>query len=141
MKVLIVYASKGHSGKRVAEEIKSNLDMDSKIVCLNEERVHAQDSSFDWIFLVSPTYGDAEVEMAMENFLVNSNWNTHCGKNYSVCELGLYRGYEERTMGAGILIDQFLVKAGLERRGQILSLDSVPLNTLELVSKWLKKIS
>jgi flavodoxin len=140
MRVLIVYASKGQSGKKIAEEIKSYIDVESVIVCLNEEIIQAQNKSFDWIFLVSPTYGDAEVEIAMENFLVKSNWSVHSGKNYSVCELGLYRGYEQRSMGAGIVIDQYLFEAGLVRRGQILSIDSVPLKSLDLVSKWLKKM-
>lgn len=140
MNVIIVYASKGQSGKKVAEEIKLNLPFDSQIICLNNNSKLAEDIFFDWIFLVSPTYGDGELEISMERFLVNSDWKQHVNKKYSVCELGLYRGYEQRTMGAGVLIDQYLFQAGLKKKGQILSIDSVPLDSLDLVLKWLKKI-
>ena len=138
MKLIIVYATKGRSGKIVAEKIKENLNLESSIICLNDGEWVAENLMFDWLFLVCPTYGDAELESAMEKFLVGSLWEKFRHKNYSICELGLYRGYEERVMGAGRLIDQYLKEQGMIRQGNVLSLDSLPLDDLWLIEKWTK---
>ena len=140
MIIIILYASKGRSGRIVAEEIQSKLNISSTLYCLNDTDVRAQDLTFDWMFLISPTYGDGELEIAMEKFLVNSSWKGLKNKTFSVCELGLYRGYDLRTMGAGPIMDGYLAEQGLVRKGNILSLDSVPLSSLFLVEKWLKKL-
>jgi flavodoxin len=140
VRIIIVYASKGRSGKIIAQEIKARLSYESNIICLNENEVNSEDLSFDWLILVSPTYGDAELEIGMEKFLTRSSWLVSVNRYFSVCELGLYRGYDQKSMGAGSIIDKFLTDHGLIRRGNILSIDSVPLQNLSLIEKWLNKL-
>jgi flavodoxin len=133
---LILYASKGDSAKKVAEFLQDNLIDNSQIICVNNNVIKAEDFNFSLLILVCPTYGDEELETDMENFLIKSNWNNHRGKYFTVCELGLYRGYLETSQGAGILISNYLKLKGLLLRCNILSIDSMPLEDFSLIKKW-----
>jgi hypothetical protein len=76
----------------------------------------------------------------MEDFLVQSDWKNHQKKNFTVCELGLYRGYLETEQGAGIVIKQYLLNKKLFFLGNLLSVDSIPLEDFSLIDKWSHKI-
>ena len=65
MNPLILYSSRGNSAKKVAEEVKYNLAVSSDIICLNNQKVKAEDLNFDFLILVCPTYGDEELETEM----------------------------------------------------------------------------
>ncbi len=140
MNALVVFASKGLSAKQVAGYIAEKLIC--PMIHLNTDFILAEKLIFQNLILVSPTYGDAELEMSMENFLVNSKWSIHHGKSFSVCEMGLYRGYQESTMGSGMTISTKLSTEGLNRRGYLLSIDSVPFKN-ELyshVDNWINSL-
>ena len=136
MNTLILYSSRGNSAKKVAESISKNSNHKSKIFCLNNNEIKAQSLDFSYLILVCPTYGDEELESDMENFLINSDWNNHSNKLFSVCELGLYRGYTETSQGAGAIISKYLKSKGLLLHKKILSVDSIPLEDFTLIKKW-----
>lgn len=136
MKRLIIYASRGISAQRVAQAINENFINKFQIICVNNEEIDAQMLEFEHLILVCPTYGDEELETGMERFLINSNWNKHKSKKFSVCELGLYRGYEDVTQGAGRIICEFLKSKGLIMTTKLLSVDSIPLEDFSLINKW-----
>jgi flavodoxin len=133
---LILYASRGNSAKKVAEFLQENLNDNSQIICVNNNVIKAEDFNFSLLILVCPTYGDEELEADMENFLIKSNWNNHRGKYFTVCELGLYRGYLETCQGAGAIISNYLKSKGLLLHSNILSIDSIPLEDFSLIKKW-----
>jgi flavodoxin len=140
MTIQLIYASRGSSAKRVAESISENIRCECKILCVNNIEIFAQNLIFDYLIVVCPTYGDEELESDMEDFLLKSNWDLHLNKKFSVCELGLYRGYKEINQGAGRIISNFLESKGLCIRGNILSVDSIPLEDFTLIEKWSKNL-
>jgi flavodoxin len=140
MIVLIVYSSKGNSTRFVAEEISKSHDDNCEIYCLNNQRIRSENLRFDHLILVCPTYGDEELEIEMEKFLIESDWSNHNNKSFSVCELGLYRGYADTSQGAGKIISRYLKEKNLCRKGVIYSVDSIPLGDLSLVKKWSKSL-
>jgi len=136
MDTIIIYASRGNSAKKVAESILENLSEKAQILCVNNNELKAQLLDFKSLIIVCPTYGDEELESDMESFLVSSDWKTHSGKIFSVCELGLYRGYTETAQGAGAIISNYLKSKGLVPHKNILSVDSIPLEDFSLIKKW-----
>lgn len=136
MDTLILYSSRGNSAKKVADSILENLKQNAQIFCLNNNDIRAQSLNFSSLILVCPTYGDEELETDMEFFLINSDWNNHVNKFFSVCELGLYRGYTETSQGAGAIISNYLKSKGLFLHKKILSVDSIPLEDFSLIRKW-----
>lgn len=139
-KNIIIFSSKGNSAKNAAYRIFENFDEEANILSLNEDFVLAENLDFERIILVCPTYGDEEMERSMEDFLVKSNWEKHQNKIFSVCELGLYRGYMETEQGAGVLIRKYLINQGLVACGILLSVDSIPLEDFSLIDKWSQNI-
>jgi flavodoxin len=138
MKVVVIYASRGNSAKVISEYIKDSLQLEALLVCVNGNNIDAAELDFDHLILVCPTYGDEELEIEMELFLTRSNWFRHKNSSFSVCELGLYRGYLETTMGAGKIISDFLISKGLVRKGSLLSVETMPINSFLLINKWVK---
>lgn len=139
-KNIIIFSSKGNSAKNIAYRILDNFGRQANILSLNEDFILAENLEFERIILVCPTYGDEEMERSMEDFLVKSNWEKHKSKIFSVCELGLYRGYLETEQGAGVLIRKYLSNQGLVSFGALLSIDSIPLEDFSLVDKWIQEI-
>ena len=140
MKAVIIYSSKGNSTKQVALSIKANIRYESTLINLYDCDIKSENIDFDLLVLVCPTYGDEELEIKMEQFLILSDWSKHKSKKIAVCELGLYRGYKETSLGAGKIIFEFLKSKGLKTETKILSIDSLPLEDFLLIEKWSKKI-
>jgi flavodoxin len=140
MDYFIVYASRGNSARKVAEAVRTNFLEMPDIICLNEVKITAENLKFDYLILICPTYGDEELETQMEKFLIDSDWSLHSNKLFSVCELGLYRGYKEIAQGAGRIIANFLQSKGMILNQRIMSVDSIPLEDFSLIFKWSKEI-
>jgi flavodoxin len=136
MDTVILYASRGNSAKKVAEFILKNLDHEAQIMCVNNKSLVPNPLDFDYFIFVCPTYGDEELEADMERFLISSDWKIHFGRFFSVCELGLYRGYLETNQGAGVIISKYLQSKGLIMHKNILSVDSIPLEDYTLIKTW-----
>ncbi len=121
---LVVFSSRGNSAKVVAEKVSECLECPS--VWLREGAgVYEPHPHTGYFIFVCPTYGDGELDLATESFLLSVDWRLFTGRNYSICELGLYRGYQEVALGAGEILDVYLKQQGMVRRGRILSVDSV----------------
>jgi len=77
----------------------------------------------DLVVFICPTYGDEELPHSMEDFLINLKVKN---KNYVVCELGNYYGFDDFSFGAKKIIEQKLLNLGWKKFYNSLSLDSVP---------------
>lgn len=135
----IIFSSKGNSAKKVAVHIRNEINENSFIVNISDDFRLVETLEFNQLVLISPTYGDEELEETMEKFLIESNWDSHKGKDLFICELGLYRGYEITKQGAGQLIKSYLTQKELIPRGEIMSIDSLPLENYELINTWIQK--
>lgn len=78
---------------------------------------------YDTIVIFCPTYGDEELPFEMEDFLIQLTCKP---KNFMVCELGNYYGYDDYSFGAGKIIRQLLLSYGWTEIKPIFSLDSLP---------------
>jgi flavodoxin len=87
------------------------------------------------IIIVCPTYGDEELPLTMEDYLIRLKTKK---KIYSVCELGNYFGHE-KEFGVIKIID-FILKELNWKKVSSLSLDSVPEVDWKELKKWTKKL-
>lgn len=54
---------------------------------------------YDLLLFFASTWGDGELQIDMENFLISNHLNLN-GKPYAICELGNYYGYDDFEFGA-----------------------------------------
>ena len=77
------------------------------------------------LIVFCPTYGDEELPEPMERFLVR-NGSSLAERDYGICELGNYYGYEKFDFGALRILDAEFQARGGRRIVAALSLDSLP---------------
>ncbi len=140
MKFVIIFASKNGVTKKIAARL-SNL--------INGSYLHVKDIISEpqlfplpevgkiCIFL-SPTYGDEELELSMEEFLIRFK-NDFAGLNVVCCETGNYYGYDKLDFGAKLIMAKFLLASGANIIYEGFSLDSFPRIDLEHLETWAVK--
>jgi len=87
------------------------------------------------IIIVCPTYGDEELPLAMEKYLLKLKLKN---KNYAVCELGNFFGFE-KEFGALRIIKYQLSLLGWNLIDEI-SIDSNPDIDWEVFENWKNKL-
>jgi flavodoxin len=92
---------------------------------------------FNMFIFVCPTYGDEELPLTMEEFLLEI---TNTNKYFTVCELGNYYGYEDFQFGSRKIISHFLQSRGWEMIFPGLSLDSMPKIDWPVFNEWKKEL-
>lgn len=120
----IVYASRHGHSSRVAQDIGWKHIFNAKD--------KPDLSCFGTILFVCPTYGDAELHPAMEDYLLTLGGK----KQYVVCELGHYHGYEKTNFGAAAIIEKHLDALGWRKIAPLLSLDSQPHIRWDKLHAW-----
>ncbi len=113
MAAILYYSRSGHS-LRLAKTFG--------LPCLNV--TDNPDLSFHQkIILLSPVYGDEELSLEMEDYL---HALPPSSKDYAICEVGNYYGYESREFGTIPIIRSLVEPLGWKEFHQPLSLDSLP---------------
>ena len=144
MDVLIIYGSETGNSKIVAEKISKALDQPNKVKNVIEYTPEMlKENQFDLIMnfiLVCPTWGDAELQLDFENFLFNFTADL-TNKNYAICELGNYYGYDDFEFGASRIIDHFMEKLHGTKIIENLSLDSFPRKDYETLTRWTNELN
>jgi flavodoxin len=121
--IITLYASiHGHT-KKVAECLPNPIEV----------RNAAEISGFDLFVFVCPTYGDEELPLLMEDFLLNIKSSP---KDFVVCELGNLFGYEDFRFGPRKIISRFLKDRGWNEVFHGLSLDSLPRINWPIFENW-----
>lgn len=92
---------------------------------------------FKRIIIVCPTYGDAEILPDVEIFLKNFNIRK---KEYALCELGNYFGFEWNEFGAATIIKKHLNNLDWKLIFPVLSLDSIPKVDFECLKNWKEEL-
>lgn len=93
--------------------------------------------NFNRIIIVCPTYGDEELPLEIEDFLIELNIND---KEYALCVLGNYFGYEREEFGPAKIIRYELAEKNWKLLSSPLSLDSVPQIDWECLKCWKDKL-
>jgi flavodoxin len=136
---LIFFSSRGNQAKVVSLEILNHIGLPlNKLIDVS--LINCVDSlDFDHAIFVCPTYGDEELEVSMERFIVELKTREVPSRTFSVIELGLYRGYDVPRMGAARLISGWLRHICWVERAPALSLDSVNNDFFMVLKNWLEK--
>jgi flavodoxin len=92
----------------------------------------------DLVIIFCPTYGDEELPLGMEDFLLELRVSP---KKFVICELGNYYGYDNYQFGALKIIKGHLMGLGWEEFFKPLSLDSLPQVNWEALEKWAKEFN
>lgn len=123
---VVLYYSKGGKSLEVAksfglpiENVSNNPDLEK----------------YSGVLIVCPTYGDEEVPLEMEDYLINLKTKN---KKYAICELGNLFGHESE-FGPLKIIEHELNKRNWQKINSI-SLDSVPDVDWESLKIWTKKL-
>lgn len=92
------------------------------------------DYNADTFVIICPTYGDEELPLEMEDFLLNLQIRN---KNYYICELGNL--FEQEEFGAAPIIRYCLSKLGWVELGSI-SIDSTPVLDVVKLKSWISDV-
>lgn len=122
MNVQVIYASNHGKTKQVADKFTQAENAE------NCTSLHG-----DVVIFLCPTYGDEELPFAMEDFLIK---HTNRNKQYVICELGNYYGYDDFQFGARSIIEKILIQRGWLCFYKNLSLDSMPQIDWNVFYKW-----
>lgn len=136
MKAFILYGSTLGSSKRVAEAISREIRCVSTICNARDVIIDGVNiSEFDLFIFVASTWGDGELQIDMEGFLVR--WKHIFNlQQFVVCELGNYYGYDDFEFGAlNIMREELLSVGGLEMF-EPLCFDSIPKKDWDTLKRW-----
>lgn len=97
-------------------------------------------TSFDMVFFLTATYGDQELNDAVEEFVLRMDTDLSKVK-YLVCEVGNYYGYDDYTFGSGMIIERFLDGRKAKRVMKTNSVDSLPRIDWKQVDAWIELLN
>jgi flavodoxin len=137
---VIVYSTRGGVTKKVAERIAQHIGT-TKLLNLKLCDQAAVTISAQYLVLMSPTYGDEELEESFEKMLLGYDWSQLKGVPFAFCEIGIYTGYEDFGHGLIPIVYETLGQHGLRELVPPLSLDSVPLADYELIDRWAETLA
>ena len=118
----ILYFSLSNKTKQIAESF------DLPVVEIHEEL-----PEFNRIIIICPTYGDEELPWEMESFLLNLKI---ANKDYAICEVGNYFGYDWSEFGAATIIKHELTKRSWHLIFPVLTLDATPKVDWGCLKNW-----
>ena len=139
MKTVVLYASTQGSTrtvvKRLAEMVEFPFD------CFDVRTLKNSDAldKYDVFLFFSPTYGNEELQLDMETFIINFKVDMS-RKHYAICELGNYYGYET-DFGAMKIIRYHLERLNGNELISPLSMDSLPKKDWKALATWCGKLN
>ena len=134
MKAALLYATTFGKTRRVVSAVANLLafEVDIHDVKDVDPSIVAQ---YDLLLMFCPTYGDEELQENMEDFLLRLHTKLS-EKQFCVCELGNYYGYDNFQFGAMRIIRQHLLGLDASEICEPLSLDSYPRVPWEHLGDW-----
>jgi flavodoxin len=128
--MLVIYSHKGGKNEIVASIISKSLECESKCA---QDCPNIRDSKI--IIFVAPNTGDEELTNELEKFLLQIEEKN---KNYIVCELGNYLGFE--YSGCKNTIFKLMKKLDWNLISHK-SIDSFPTLDTEDLLEWIKGLN
>jgi flavodoxin len=140
MKALVIYGSTLGNTRRVVSRVPEMLDFLVDVVDVKTLDDAASLSAYDLLIFFSSTWGDGELQVDMEAFLVRASLQLD-GKLYAICELGNYYGYDDFNFGAERILHYFLHDAGGVELAEPFSMDSLPHKDWIGLERWCQLIN
>lgn len=132
----LLYGSVGGTTRRVARRLQAVFGADCALWSAEQVLTDAVAFTPADLVVCSPTYGDGELEAALERALVTHDWRPWAGRRVAFCEVGVYTGYADFGHGLLPILRLHFGAAGLVEAFGPLSLDSVPLRDGGQVERW-----
>lgn len=140
MKGLVIYGSTLGNTRRVVTRLPEMLDFSVDIVDVKMLKDATSFPTYDLLIFFSSTWGDGELQVDMEAFLVREALQLH-GQPYVICELGNYYGYDDFNFGAERILHYFLDAAGGVELAEPFSMDSLPHKDWIGLERWCQLIN
>ena len=135
MNIVILYASThGKTAKVVAETVQ-HLNAPAEMFDVRSVESAERLAGYDLYLFFAPTYGDEELQIDMERFLLRCELDL-AGKYFAICELGSYYGYEDFSFGTKRILRKYLLEWHGTELCEPLSLDSFPRINREHLLDW-----
>lgn len=136
MKAALLYASSHGCTRKVLATALTRLVIRPDVFDVKQGIDQQRLAGYDFLAFFCPTYGDEELQEDMENFLDSLRVDL-TGKQFVICELGNYYGYDDFSLGAMRIIRQRLIELHGTELCEPLSLDSFPTIAWGHLLQWL----
>jgi len=140
VKAAILYASSHGRTKKVLAEVVGHLLIRPDLFDVKEGVDQQRLAEYDLLAFFSPTYGDEELQQDMEDFLERFTLDL-TGKQFVICELGNYYGYDDFSFGPMRIIRQRLIELHGTELCEPLSLDSFPRTAWAQLLHWVEHLN
>lgn len=98
MKIALLYGSSHGRTRKAVNESLERLTIKPDVFDVKDLTSTEQFSVYDILMFFCPTYGDEELQPDMEKFITDFSLDMS-GKQFVICELGNYYGYEDFSLG------------------------------------------
>jgi flavodoxin len=140
MKTALLYGSSHGKTRKVIAEVLKHLAVKPDVFDVKEGIDLQRLAEYDLLAFFCPTYGDEELQDDFENFLVGFDLDL-TGKQFVICELGNYYGYDDFSFGALHIIRRRLLELNGRELCEPLSLDSFPRTHWGHLSDWVNHLN
>lgn len=139
MKTVVLYASSHGSTRRVVKRLAEMVQFSFDCFDVRSLKDSSSLDRYEVFLFFCPTYGNEELQPDMERFIINFRL-AMSGKQYAICELGNYYGYET-DFGAMKIIRYHLEKLCGKELVSPLSMDSLPKKDWKAFATWCGKLN
>ncbi len=142
MKTLLIFSSQNPNGASSILANKLQLSLRSETTLLNVSSETKTDKILenDVILFLVATYGDQELQLDMEEFMLSIQGEM-MGRKFLVIEIGNYYGYDDYAFGAGGIMNDLLLKLQAIKAYKGLSMDTTPLHDTRAFEKYVKQLN
>ncbi|MBK8465876.1 MAG: flavodoxin domain-containing protein [Chloracidobacterium sp.] len=140
MKIALLYGSSHGRTRKAVNESLERLTIKPDVFDVKDLTSTEQFSVYDILMFFCPTYGDEELQPDMEKFITDFSLDMS-GKQFVICELGNYYGYEDFSFGAMQIIRRHLLELGGRELCSPLSLDAMPRVEWNQLRRWIEYVN
>jgi flavodoxin len=140
MKAALLYASSHGCTRKVLATALTHLAIRPDVFDVKEGIDQPCLTEYDFLAFFCPTYGDEELQDDMEDFLDGLQVDL-TGKQFAICELGNYYGYDDFSLGAMRIIRRRLIELHGTELCEPLSLDSFPAIAWGHLLQWVEHLN
>jgi len=143
MKIAVHYVAPNPNGTsaQLVQRMQEKLRFPVEALNVSDVSVDpAGIKKYDYSFFLTATYGDQELNDAIEAFVLRLDKDLSTVK-YLVCEVGNYYGYDDHAFGSGQIVERFLDDRGAQRVMNTNSVDSLPRIDWKQVDAWIGQLN
>ena len=135
MQVLVLYGSSRRSTQMVVNRLPQYLKFPFDVINVKSQVNLTDLKPYELLLFFVPTYGDGEVQEDMERFMLRLS-SPLPTKQFCICELGNYYGYDDFAHGAMPILREHLTRLGAKEFAPPVSIDSLPKKDWQNLNRW-----